>query len=266
MGSRYRDLDGEWREVGTEGAAAFFSSQWSKPFTTGLGGWAVASDPELGERIRKFHATECVAPSAREIASLVVELAAYHALVWPRLYWTAMEGYRLLSRKRVVLGSSTESELAGVMPADYAKQMSSLQEWLGLRRIAHIAPVLEHRRRLKGLYDASLAAAGLPTFRTPAYADPVLLRYPVRVMDKERVLSEARRLRIELGDWFNHPLHPKGANVAMLGWRDGICPNAEQAAREVVNLPMHPRIGEREVEKAVRFLKPYVIGIESGGE
>ena len=53
--------------------------------------------------------------------------------------------------------------------------------------------------------------------------------------------------------------------MAMLGWRDGLCPNGEQAAREVVNLPMHPRIGEREVEKAVRFLKPYVIGIETGG-
>jgi len=32
-----------------------------------------------------------------------------------------------------------------------------------------------------------------------------------------------------------------------------------------LDLPMHPRIGEREVEKAVRFLNPYVIGIETGG-
>ena len=33
-----------------------------------------------------------------------------------------------------------------------------------------------------------------------------------------------------------------------------------------LDLPMHPRIGEREVEGAVRFLKPYVLGIETGGQ
>ena len=39
VGSRYMG-----REVGTFGDAAFFSSQWSKPLTTGLGGWAVINN------------------------------------------------------------------------------------------------------------------------------------------------------------------------------------------------------------------------------
>lgn len=259
-GSRYRDTAGEWREAGTLGDAAFFSSQWSKPFTTGLGGWAVASDPEVAERIWKFHVAECVAPATQEVARLAVQLLAYHALVWPSLYWVALGGYRLLARTGLFVGSSTDGELAGVMPADYAKRMSGLQKWVAWRKIANLGRVLDHRRRLKRLYDDALMGTGLPIFRIPAYADPVLLRYPIRVADKKRVLAEACRLRIELGDWFDHPLHPKGANVAILGWRDGICPEGERAAREVVNLPMHLRIGERDVERIVRFLRPYVIG------
>ncbi|MBI3779667.1 MAG: DegT/DnrJ/EryC1/StrS family aminotransferase [candidate division NC10 bacterium] len=142
---------------------------------------------------------------------------------------------------------------------DYAKRMSGLQEWVGRRKIANLGWVLDPRRKLKRLYDDALAAAGLPILRIPAYADPVLVRYPIRVAGKGRVLAEARRLCIERGDWCNHPLHPKRANVAVLGWRDGMCPEGEQAAQEVVNLPMHSRIGERDVERAVRFLGPYVI-------
>lgn len=259
VGSRYCDAAGEWCEVGTLGDAAFFSSQWSKPFTTGLGGWAVASDPEVREGIWKFHSTECMPPAAQEVARLAVQLLAYHALVWPPFYWMAMRSFRLLARSGILVGSSTEDELAGVMPSDYAKRMSHLQEWVGWKKIAKLDRILDHRRRLKRLYDDALIAAALPIFYIPAYADPVLLRYPLRVADKERVLAEARRLRIELGDWFDQPLHPKGANVAILGWRDGMCPEGERAAREVVNLPLHIRIGEREVERAVRFLKPYVV-------
>ncbi|PTL34929.1 hypothetical protein CLG94_12385 [Candidatus Methylomirabilis limnetica] len=260
VGSRYRDVAGEWREVGTLGDAGFFSGQWSKPLTTGLGGWAVASNPEVAERIRKFHAVECVAPATQEVARLAVQLLAYHALVWPSLYWMALRSYRLLARTGLFVGSSTEGELAGVMPIDYAKRMSGLQKWVARRKIANLSRVLDHRRRLKRLYDDALVGAGLPIFRIPAYADPILLRYPVRVANKERVLAEACRLHIELGDWFDHPLHPKGANVAILGWRDGMCPEGEWAAREVVNFPMHSRIGERDVERAVRFLMPYAIG------
>jgi len=260
IGSRYRDTgDGGWHEVGTLGDAAFFSSQWSKPFTTGLGGWAIARNPEMAERIRKFHSAECVAPATQEVAKLAVELLAYHALVWPALYWTALRSYRLLARTGLFVGSSTEGELAGVMPVDYAKRMSGLQKWVGLRKMKNLDRALDHRRRLKCLYDDALMGAGLPIFRIPAYADPVLLRYPVRVTDKDRVLAEASRLHIELGDWFDHPLHPKGANVAILGWQNGICPEGERAAREVVNLPMHSRIGEREVERVVRFMRPYTI-------
>lgn len=260
VGSRYKGLDGKWRAVGTYGDAAFFSSQWSKPFTTGLGGWAVANDPQVVQRIREFHAADCVAPGVQEIARLAVQLTAYHAIVWPSLYWMAMRSFRLLARSGVFVGSSTDTELAGIMPNDYAKRMSRLQKWVGRRKIANLGRLIDHRRKLKRLYDDALLAAGLPIFRTPEYADPILLRYPVRVADKERVLAHARRLHIELGDWFDHPLHPKGANVAILGWRDGMCPEGERAAREAVNLPMHSRIGERDVERAVRFLRPYVIG------
>jgi len=65
LGSRYRDVDGTWREVGTGGDAAIFSSQWSKPVSTGLGGWMTTSDLELARRVRQFRSQQCISPSWR---------------------------------------------------------------------------------------------------------------------------------------------------------------------------------------------------------
>ncbi len=84
----------------------------------------------------------------------------------------------------------------------------------------------------------------------------MLLRYPVRVKNKDEVLRQARRRRVELGDWFNHPLHPREANAEAFGYRRGFCPEGERAANEVVNLPLTERTTEKTARyEAVDFLK-----------
>ena len=140
------------------------------------------------------------------------------------------------------------------MPERYAKKMSRLQEWLLRRRLANQA-LLVHRRNLKLAYDQALHSCGLPTLRVSENADPVLLRYPVRVKNKDEVLRQARRRRIELGDWFNHPLHPREADAEAFGYRRGLCPEGERAAREVVNLPLTESTTEKTAREAVDFLK-----------
>jgi len=59
------------------------------------------------------------------------------------------------------------------------------------------------------------------------YYEPVYLRYPLLVRDKKKVLEEARRRKIELGDWFVSPLHPNLTGWEKIGYRKGTCPIAE---------------------------------------
>ena len=93
-------------------------------------------------------------------------------------------------------------------------------------------------------------------FQIPKYADPVLLRYPVRVRDKKAILKEAERRRIELGDWYTHPIdQPQGLDAEAFAYRSGTCPVGERAAQQVVNLPMHSRVTEETVDTVVKFLK-----------
>jgi len=254
MGTFYRREDGCWQQVGNAGVAAFFSSQWSKPVSTGLGGWLVTSDRSLAERMAHFHDNECTAASFREFSLLTGQFTAREIFSSPRLYWSAVEVFRRLSHLGIFVGTNDDGEFEGRMPERYAKKMSRLQEWLLGRRLAN-QDLLVRRRNLKSVYDEALRTCGLPTLHIPEYADPVLLRYPVRVKNKDEVLRQARRRRVELGDWFNHPLHPREANAEAFGYRHGFCPEGERASKEVVNLMLTEQITENTAREAVNFLK-----------
>jgi dTDP-4-amino-4,6-dideoxygalactose transaminase len=260
VGSRYRDMHAGddsngvgWESVGWRGDAAFFSSHWSKPFSTGVGGFARARDAELQRRLDRFAIDQCVAPGAVETAALAAQVAIHKLLFRPTTYWLAQGVKDRLARLGLFAGGAGEREYDLDPPPDYAKRMSWVQRRLARREIARLDHSIAHRRRLVAAYEAALAAAGLPTLAIPNYADPVLLRYPVRMADKARVLAEARRRRVEL-DWVDHALDPPHANLAGLGWREGACPEAERAAAETVGLPTHRRVALRDVERAVRLL------------
>lgn len=89
------------------------------------------------------------------------------------------------------------------------------------------------------------------------YADPVFVRYPVRVKDKWKVVDDALKEGIELGTWFESPLHPKDTNIELYGYHIGLCPQAEKAAGEVVNLPLRLRVNRKTALRTVKFITRY---------
>jgi dTDP-4-amino-4,6-dideoxygalactose transaminase len=170
-------------------------------------------------------------------------------------HWTARSIYQGLYSRGIIAGTSTPDELLGKMPREYAKRMSSYQCRLLAKQLRKTS-VQDHRRKLKRIYEGELESAGLPVFQIPNYADPVLLRYPVRVRDKKAVVKEAERRRIELGDWYTHPIdRPEGLDTEVFAYSSGTCPEGERASLEVVNLPMHSGVTEKTVEAVVQFLK-----------
>jgi dTDP-4-amino-4,6-dideoxygalactose transaminase len=242
-------IDGQ--PVGTLGDGAFFSFQWSKPVTTGLGGMAVANNRDCEKALAALHRSAFY-PSFQVRAQLVAQLLWYRYLLGPWAYWFALNTYRRLSDLGVCVGSSTSSELDGEMPTDYFQRMGRLQERLLNRQLLDTSGIVAHRIRLAIAYDNLLEENGLQPFRRQPGA--VLVRYPVLVRDRDTCLMKARARRVELGDWFNHPLHPAGSNTSALNWSDKSCPIAVSLAKCVVTLPLYSRTSERDALTSVRFL------------
>lgn len=248
LGSRYAG-----RMTGTFGLAAFFSFQWNKPYTSGLGGMAVTSDRQLAARLEALQA-EAIKPGRAELAVLAAQLGVYRSLVYPKTTALAQNAFRWATRAGLAVGSSSTDEFSPTMPAGFFKGMTDLQARSGYRQLERLDRSMVHRRRMTRLYDELLAQIGWPMPRLPDRLDPVLVRYPVRVADKSRALAEAAAHFVELGSWFECPLHPRETPMEAYGYHHGMCPEAERASRQVVNLPVHSRADEATARRTVEFI------------
>ena len=253
LGSRYRG-----KLAGTMGLAAYFSTQWNKPYTTGLGGMAITSDAELAATIQRLCESDLLYPSPKTSLRLAVQLAVYRAVVYPRTTMFIRRVFRYLMYKGLVVASSSlEEKHKNQMPADFFMGASCVQARAGISQLKGLEKNLAHRRRMTQLYDELLAAKGWSITEPPAHTDPVLVRYPVCITEKWPALEQSPKCGVELGSWFESPLHPKETDVQSGHYQWGMCPQAEKAAREVVNLPVHPRVSESTVRRTVEFITQY---------
>jgi perosamine synthetase len=58
----------------------------------------------------------------------------------------------------------------------------------------------------------------------------------------------------EIGSWFESPMHPEKDDMTKFGYTLGTCPESERAAQEVVNLPTHLKITQKEARRVLDFL------------
>ncbi|UCG48873.1 MAG: DegT/DnrJ/EryC1/StrS family aminotransferase [Phycisphaerales bacterium] len=254
FGSKYRG-----KTVGTFGKAAYFSFQWNKPYTTGLGGIAITSDAELSDRIKSLRAGEMCPPSKKEVIMLGAQLLVYRLLVYPRTTALAQNVFRYLTKRGAVVGSSSTAEFEPVKADDFFKGLSTLQARSGLRQLSRVEKNIAHRRKMARLYDQLLQQKGWHGRKYDSdLMDPVLVRYPVRIVEKDKALAGAAKAGIELGSWFECPLHPSETPLSSYGYEAGMCPEAERASREAVNLPLHPRANERTVRRSVDFISRFM--------
>jgi perosamine synthetase len=239
------------KHLGLQGNAAFFSSQWSKPYTTGLGGLALTREPELANKLKKLQ-KEFHQPTNFSQLRLLIQYLAYQLLFSPRLYWQAQGLLRYLSRFGFCVGSSNERELQGSLPEDHEWLMGRFQQQFGMNQQKRAYMSQPKRCELARFYDQGLSRSGFSLASCPNEA--ILLRYPVRVRNKLELLEKARCAQIELGSWFESPLHPISLpNHVLYGYTVGQCPNSELATRQVVNLPMHDRVTKVEAERVLSF-------------
>jgi dTDP-4-amino-4,6-dideoxygalactose transaminase len=249
LGGTYRD-----QPNGAAADAAFYSTQWSKPISTGLGGIAATSDPMLARDLRALE-TAARTPSATEQAKLRALVAARDHLATPRTLRAGRAVYRALGRRGLVPGSSSGAELAApVMPSRYVTAMSSSQAELGCRRIRTLDEAVRVRRAVAARYSSWLTERSLRAACEQPGMGHAFLRYPLRVRERGAFLDAAARAGLSLGDWFGSPLYPIDGDLTTWGYRRGAAPVAEKVTAEIVNLPTDLAPDGRELQAVLRFL------------
>jgi dTDP-4-amino-4,6-dideoxygalactose transaminase len=133
-------------------------------------------------------------------------------------------------------------------------RLDSLQAVVLSAKLGRLAAWNAARREAAARYDALLAPLPEVTRpRTLAGNEHVWHLYVVRVPDRDRVLAELLAAGIGAGIHYPVPIHLTPA-FAGLGYRRGAFPAAEQAAAELLTLPLFPGITEEQQERVATEL------------
>ncbi|OLE74708.1 erythromycin biosynthesis sensory transduction protein eryC1 [archaeon 13_1_20CM_2_54_9] len=134
----------------------------------------------------------------------------------------------------------------------YNGRLDAIQAGLLRVKLRHLAKWNEQRQERARGYDALFADADgtviLPY--VPSWSRPVYHLYVVRLADRESLQKDLSAAGIGTGIHYPIPLHLAKAYEA-LGFHPGDFPVAEQAASQVLSLPMFPGLSLEQQERVV---------------
>ncbi len=249
------------KKNGTIADASFFSSQWNKPFSTGVGGIAVTKNEAIAEKLKEME-EKAVKPDLKEKIMLKTLIEVKKRFLNPQIYWFALYAYRKLSKSNIILGSSQGYEIEKpAEPENFLKGFSEIQAKEALKYFKktdgkyRVDLMIENRKKIASLYKKILSELDLEPPYEPPYAEHTYLKFPLLVKDRKKFFTLAEKEKIELGDWFMSPIHPITKNFELWHYKFGENPVAEFASNHIVNLPTHENIDERYVERMCNFLR-----------
>lgn len=136
----------------------------------------------------------------------------------------------------------------------YGERMDALQGAVLAAKLPRLDAWTEARRAHAGLYNTLLAeSAAVMPFESPD-ARHVYHLYVIRVRNRDAVLAELRRRGIGAGIHYPIPVHRQPAYMK-LGYDTVSLPNTENAASEVLSLPMYPELVPDQISFVAQAVK-----------
>jgi len=137
----------------------------------------------------------------------------------------------------------------------YNGRLDAIQAGLLLVKLRHLAKWNEQRRQVASRYDELFADADgmLVLPHVPSWSRPVYHLYVVRVPDRDALQKSLAAAGIGTGIHYPIPLHLAKA-YRHLGFRPGDFPISEQAASQVLSLPMFPELSPEPQSEVVRWV------------
>ena len=87
--------------------------------------------------------------------------------------------------------------------------------------------------------------------------DNEIMRIPIYVDNKKKILKNASNTFLELSDFFNSPIHPlEEKDWNQVNYFKGSCPNAEIAGKKIVSFSILNGITKNKIQKYSNLFYP----------
>lgn len=170
-------------------------------------------------------------------------------------YWFLLNFYRWLSKNNLVTGSSSGNEISDIkMPDNFLMDYSQTQAKEGLRNIKKLPKLLALRKDNALKYTEFLLKNNKVFVKKDLFENHSFLKYPILVKNRDKFFDLARKHKIELGDWFNSPIHPVQNNFEKWEMYPEKYPIANYTSQHVVNLPTDTK----KIKKVLSFMEKFI--------
>jgi perosamine synthetase len=248
--------------AGTLGHSAFFSTQLTKMFSTERGGFVIARESDFIKKVRQiqqqaefrdYHQEKnslfrwCYFASLKNKPLLAPRLSIIEIFVnkfkIPKIYYEALVYDR----------QEYQCALQGDPFYAFPVRLPNLMAYAGMLQLKRLETDLAHRRRLADFLGQNLTFPGvqIPEFDYDR-AKPSWIRYPFMSENRNAWIKACRKSGLSLGNWLNDPIYPMGSNYEKVGYVRGMCPNAENAAKLVCNIPVDRRVNINRLKLLLR--------------
>jgi dTDP-4-amino-4,6-dideoxygalactose transaminase len=141
----------------------------------------------------------------------------------------------------------------------YNYRLTNLAAAIGIAQLEQLEGWI--KKRNENAAALSKAFENLDFIKTPAVPKNcrhVFHQYTVRVKASEREKFMKYLADNGIGSGIYYPaVMYKQPYYKKLGYKSGLCPEAEKAAKEVISLPVHPMLSKEDIEKIINVIKEY---------
>jgi len=142
----------------------------------------------------------------------------------------------------------------------YNSRLDELHAEILRRKLRRIETYIDCRRALARRYDEQLSGVGLTLPAAPSERGHVYHLYVVRHPARDAMVKALADRGIAVGIHYPWPIH-RMRGYAHLGYGEGSLPVTEQAAGEIVSLPMYPSLTTADQDRVCAALRAIVPGL-----
>lgn len=225
------------KPLGRFGVGAIYSFQWGKPYTTGEGGMLTVNSEPLLRKIDAWINEYSVQPSLGRDVLYEIQRMFFGLLNGTWLERELRRLYKQMLKKDKNYKISKEGD-NWILRKGYIQRPGRLTVRAGMKQIKKWPNNMERRRQNTAVIENELQKHHLQCWPRQQEADVTYLRYPIWVSSKERLLSKASKLSLDLAGWYFSPVHPLcNKDLNQMGYFMGMASNAERAIKSVVHMP-----------------------------
>jgi dTDP-4-amino-4,6-dideoxygalactose transaminase len=138
----------------------------------------------------------------------------------------------------------------------YGYRLDALQAAILGAKLPHLEAWNTRRREIADYYTELLTNTDLVLPYVPPHVKPIYHIYCVRAKNRVGLQNHLKERGIETGIHYPIPLHLQPV-YANLGYKVGDFPHTEQAAGEILSLPMYPELTEAQIHQIVDAVKEF---------